>query len=271
MPDPLSAYQSEPPHQADRRLLVAGNWKMNGHIDALTTIEQIASTAMATAGNVDTVLFPPSTLLAQAKDLLRPYFLRLGGQDCSSEATGAYTGEISAKMLADVGASFVLVGHSERRIRHGETDDSARKKALVAIDAGLTPIICIGESSRERTEGRTMEVLSNQIMQAIPRTVTASSFAVAYEPLWAIGSGQPADDRDIEGAHSHIRTELLGQLGMDGHKVRIVYGGSVKPENCGAILALPDVDGLLVGGASLNAEQFLSITAIAAAIAGRKG
>ncbi len=269
MPNPPIEPRNDAAWQSTSRLLIAGNWKMNGSMDALTTINEIAIAATSASGTIEVVLFPPTTLLAPAINLIRPHTLRLGGQDCSSEATGACTGEISAEMLADAGANFVLVGHSERRKRHGETDDSVRQKALQAVEAGLFPIICIGESSNERAAQKTMEVLTTQIMEAVPRTVSATSFAIAYEPLWAIGSGQAAEDRDIEDAHRHIRTELQRHWGLRSEAIPILYGGSVSPSNCSAILALPGVNGLLVGGASLNSGQFSAIIACAAELAGR--
>ncbi len=256
----------KPPHMSIEgfRPLIAGNWKMHGLREDLAILKEVAS-SIATAKSVDMVVFPPTTLLASARHLTSTSTLKLGGQDCSSEPEGAYTGEISARMLFDAGAEFVLVGHSERRQRHGETDTLIRQKAIQAITVQLHPVICIGETRQERADGKTFEILSSQIEEAIPRTVAASSFTIAYEPLWAIGSGQRAVDRDIEDAHRHIRGELRNHWGIAADRIRILYGGSVKPENCGAILGNEDVDGLLVGGASLDAKQFLSIFAHAAA------
>jgi len=241
------------------RPLIAGNWKMNGLQDALTNIKKIAETTLAIADSVDTVVFPPATLLERAAFIARASHLKIGGQDCSSEIHGAFTGELSAEMLSDAGATFALVGHSERRQRHSETDDTVRQKAIRALTAGLRPVICIGESADQKNAGQTLEVLSHQIMQVVPRTADFGVMVIAYEPLWAIGTGLRPEDVEIAKAHTHIRQELASQWGEKGQQIPILYGGSVNLENAQAILRLPNVNGLLIGGASLDAAQFSAI------------
>jgi triosephosphate isomerase len=187
--------------------------------------------------------------------------VKIGGQDCHAEKSGAHTGDISAEMIADAGATLVIVGHSERRTGHKETDADVRAKALAAWRAGLIAILCIGETEAERRGGMTEAVLDRQIAGSVPQGATARSLVVAYEPVWAIGTGLTPSLDDIRAAHAHIRRRLAERLGNEAEAMRILYGGSVKPANAGEIMALPGVDGALVGGASLKAADFLAIVA----------
>jgi triosephosphate isomerase len=232
---------------------------MNGLNSSLTAVEAIASSCEGLKDKVDVVLCLPATLLAVSTILTKESSLLLGGQDCSSEAMGAFTGEISAEMLKDAGASFAIVGHSERRQRHSESDDVVRQKAIQAIQAGMTVIICIGESGKEKAEGETFEVLTRQLTYSIPRVSSGERIVIAYEPTWAIGTSVTPTFHEIAEAHRHIRSEVVQQWGEGGRDIRILYGGSVKPSNAADILAISEVGGLLVGGASLDAKQFSSI------------
>ncbi len=239
------------------RQLIAGNWKMNG------TTAEAASLARALRGGVpgcDVLVCPPATQLAAMAAALAGTPVMVGGQDCHAEPSGAHTGDISATMLRDAGANWVILGHSERRSEHHETDEQVRAKASAAMAAGLTPIVCMGESGAQRDAGRQKEVVGLQLAGSLP-----DGFAgvVAYEPIWAIGSGKSATEDDVETMHAFIRAELLRLLPANGAAVRILYGGSVKPGNAAGLLALPDVGGALVGGASLVAAEFLAIAAAA--------
>ena len=245
------------------RKFVAGNWKMNGSLAALAELDAIADAA-ATSSNIDVAICPPFTLIAPAAQ--RRPDLRIGGQDCHYAAQGAHTGCISGGMLREAGATFVIVGHSERRADQQETDAEVRSKAQAAIEHGLIAIVCVGETEAERDAGRAMAVVEAQLDGSIPRDGTGATLVVAYEPVWAIGTGRTPSVADVAEMHGAIRMKLRGLLGGEGGAVRILYGGSVKPDNARVLLSVPDVDGALVGGASLTAAQFVPIIEAAAAI-----
>lgn len=244
---------------AARRPLIAGNWKMNGlRADGVPLARAVAAGAGGMA--CEFVVCPPATLLAAAAEALSGSRVGLGGQDCHAKAKGAHTGDISAAMLADLGCSHVIVGHSERRTDHGEDDATVNAKAKAAHAAGLIAIVCVGESEADRDSGRTLQVVGGQVEGTLPAGATAANTVVAYEPVWAIGSGRTPTPEQIREVHGHIRTtvaQCLGQPAADA--MRLLYGGSVKPGNAAEILALADVDGALVGGASLSADDFLAI------------
>ncbi|MGN6583892.1 MAG: triose-phosphate isomerase [Rhizobiaceae bacterium] len=242
------------------RPLVAGNWKMNGTSAALPELRAIADGFTGELeGKADAVLCVPATLLARAADILRTSPVKTGGEDCHSAISGAHTGDISAEMLKDAGAAFVIVGHSERRADHGETSRDVHEKAEAAWRAGLTAIICIGETQEERDRGETLSVLSTQIAQSVPASAVAANTVLAYEPVWAIGTGRTPTTGDVAAAHAHIRAELAALIGGEAGRVRLLYGGSVKAANAAELLAVDHVDGALVGGASLKADDFLPI------------
>jgi len=244
---------------AARQPLIAGNWKMNGlTADGIALARAVA----AGAGSMSCgfVVCPPATLLAPVAVAMNGSFVGLGGQDCHPEAKGAHTGDISAAMLADAGCSHVIVGHSERRTDHGETDALVKAKASAALTAGLTVIVCVGEREAERDAGRTLDVVGAQVKGSLPEGATGRNTVVAYEPVWAIGTGRTPTPDQIQEVHGHIRSVVaaaLGQAAADA--MRLLYGGSMKPSNAAEILALADVDGGLIGGASLVAEDFLAI------------
>lgn len=246
---------------ASIRQFVAGNWKMNGLRANLAEIDAV----MAGMGGAacDVAICPPATLIAAAAERAAGSALLIGGQDCHPAASGAHTGDISAEMIADAGGRLVIVGHSERRANHGETDELVRTKAEAGWRAGLLVILCIGETEAERRAGETLAVLGRQLAGSVPDAATPENLVIAYEPVWAIGTGLTPSNDDIQEAHAHIRRELIARFGDDAGGTRIQYGGSVKPANAGEILALPDVDGALVGGASLKAADFLGIVAAA--------
>ncbi len=235
----------------DKRPLIVGNWKMNGLAAALPDIA-----AMAAAGISDLWLAPPATLIERAVAVVAGRML-IGGQDCHAETGGAHTGCISAAMLVDCGARFVIVGHSERRADNGETDADVRAKANAARASGLEVIICIGETEEQRNAGQAEAVVASQLAGSLPDDPTA--LVIAYEPVWAIGTGRTPTPGDVAGIHAHVRARLVARFGDGGQGVRILYGGSVKPDNAGVLLGLPQVGGALVGGASLSAESFLAI------------
>jgi triosephosphate isomerase (TIM) len=240
---------------ADRQKLVAGNWKMNGlRADATALAGELARHARATAGRLacELLVCPPTTLLSAVHAVLAGSGVALGGQDCHAERQGAYTGDISAEMLADAGCTHVILGHSERRQRHGESDADVRLKMLAAARAGLAAILCVGETLPEREAGNAIEVVARQLVGSLPQGVMLDRLVVAYEPVWAIGSGRSATPDDIALMHRAIRDRL-------SPATRILYGGSVNPKNAAAILASSEVDGALVGGASLNADDFWAI------------
>ena len=242
------------------RPLVAGNWKMNGTSASLNELRAIGHGFMTGLdAETDALICPPATLLAHASEVLKNTPVKVGGQDCHARESGAHTGDISAEMLKDAGASHVIVGHSERRTDHGETDSMVRAKAEAAWRAGIIAIICIGETKAERELGSTLDILSRQIAGSVPPTATGHNTVIAYEPVWAIGTGLTPTAADVAEAHAHIRAELKELLSAESARMRILYGGSVKPANAVELLAVNNVDGALVGGASLKSADFLGI------------
>jgi triosephosphate isomerase len=232
-----------------RRKLIAGNWKMNGSLAALAELDAIAQAAAATP-SADVAVCPPFTLIQAA--VQRAPGLAIGAQDCHSRPSGAHTGNVSVSMLQEAGASLVIVGHSERRADQHETDEEVRAKASAALAAGLTAIVCVGESEAQREAGEHVEVVRRQLAGSLPSRTGTGELVVAYEPIWAIGTGKTATPADVAEMHAAIRAEV-------GDGVRILYGGSVKAENAAELFATANVDGALVGGASLTAAQFVPI------------
>jgi triosephosphate isomerase (TIM) len=237
------------------RQLIAGNWKMNClSAEAVALAQGVAQGADGIAA--DLLVCPTALHVAAVAQALKGTAVAVGGQDCHQEAKGAHTGDIAAPMLADLGASWVILGHSERRQNHGETDELIREKTLAAVAAGLTPIVCVGETEEQRVGGQETEVVGWQISGSLPKPFNG---VIAYEPLWAIGTGRTATEEDVAAMHAFIRAELVRQFGDAGQGIRILYGGSVRAANAPGLLAVPDVAGALVGGASLNAADFLAI------------
>ena len=248
-----------------RRKLAAGNWKMNGNRAALAEVSALL--AAHPAPGCEMLLCPPATLLAGMAGLAQGTALQVGGQDCHAMASGAHTGDVSAVMLADAGARAVILGHSERRADHGESDALVRAKAEAAWAAGLSAVICLGESEAERDAGVTLAVIGAQLAGSVPDGATAANTVIAYEPIWAIGTGRTPTLPQIAEVHGHLRAALVARFGTEGQGMRLLYGGSVKPSNAAEIFALPEVDGALVGGASLKASDFGAIvTALSAAV-----
>ena len=246
---------------AKPRPLVAGNWKMNGLRGALAELSAVASGYDAVLrSRIDMLVCPPFPLLSAAAEATRGTGIAIGAQDCHPKASGAHTGDVAAEMLADVGCTYVIVGHSERRADHGETDAIVRAKAEAAHRAGLVAIVCVGETRAEREAGRTLEVVAGQLAGSIPPGASAQTLVVAYEPVWAIGTGLTPTTADVAEVHAMIRRELRERM-TDAAGVRLLYGGSVKPSNAAELMTVPDVDGALVGGASLTAKDFLGIAA----------
>jgi triosephosphate isomerase len=244
------------------RQLIAGNWKMNGLLaEARELSAAVAAGAAAMA--CDVLICPPFTALAAVGEKLHGTGVLLGAQDCHQEPAGAHTGDISADMLRDIGCSAVILGHSERRAAHHEIDEIVRQKAVAAALAGLTPVVCVGETEEEREAGRDTEVVGWQIEGSLPKGFAG---AVAYEPIWAIGTGRTPTEAEVAEMHGFIRAELVRQFGRAGETIRILYGGSVKPANAAAFLAIPEVGGALVGGASLKADEFAAIIRAADAL-----
>jgi triosephosphate isomerase (TIM) len=241
------------------RKLAAGNWKMNGLAASLAEVK--ALTAAHPGAACEMLLCPPATLIGQMALAAKGTALMVGGQDCHPKASGAHTGDISATMLKDAGASHVILGHSERRADHGETDALVRSKAEAAISAGLVAIVCVGETEVERDAGRTLDVVGSQLAGSVPDGATAATLVVAYEPVWAIGTGRTPTLPEIAEVHAFLRARLAERIGAEAADVRLLYGGSVKPSNAVEIFALPNVDGALVGGASLKAADFGAIVA----------
>ncbi|HLZ65140.1 MAG TPA: triose-phosphate isomerase [Aliidongia sp.] len=244
-----------------RRPLIAANWKMNGlKADGAALAGAVAGRAKAAGSALaaDILICPPATLVGLVGEALAGSPVRLGGQDCSPEASGAFTGDISAAMLADLGCDAVILGHSERRAGHHESDALVRSKATAALAKGLVAVVCVGETAAERDEGRALDVVGGQVLGSVPDGATAGTLVVAYEPVWAIGTGRIPTLDEIDAMHRHIRALLASKLD-GGADVRILYGGSVKPSNAREVLAIPDVDGALVGGASLKADEFWAI------------
>ncbi len=241
------------------RPMVAGNWKMNGVKASLVELTKIGSKITEGENAPEVVVCVPATLLSLACEVSKQTPLGIGGQDCHTKANGAHTGDVSAEMLRDCGADFVIVGHSERRTDHGETNEDVKAKVEAAWRADLQPILCIGETRAERESGKTLDVLSDQLNGSLPKTATARNLVIAYEPIWAIGTGLIPEIADVTEAHGHIREQLSKILGEEGAHMRVLYGGSVKPSNAGELLGIRNVDGALVGGASLKADDFLGI------------
>ena len=245
------------------RPLVAGNWKMNGLQVSLDEFDQIgAGNDVALRRAVDLMICPPATLVSALAHAAIGQAVMIGGQDCHSKDSGAHTGDISAAMLADAGATAVIVGHSERRADHGETDAMVRAKAEAAHRNGLLAIICVGETRAEREAGKTLAIVRRQLKGSVPDGMTARDIVIAYEPVWAIGTGLTPTAKDVEEVHALIRADLKKLVCKDeAAKTRIIYGGSVKPSNAKELMAVANVDGALVGGASLKADDFLGIAA----------
>jgi triosephosphate isomerase (TIM) len=243
------------------RPLIAGNWKMNGLEVALDEARAVAAAVDVHPPAARVALCPPATLVHRMAEALAGTMVDVGGQDCRAEMSGAFTGDVSAGMLADCGATLVILGHSERRAGYGETDALVAAKTLAALHAGLEPIVCVGETLSEREAARTLEVVTGQVRGSLPPELAGNAFAVAYEPVWAIGTGLTPTLAQIEEVHVAIRAVLVERFGAEGAGVPILYGGSVKPSNAAEILAVKDVGGALVGGASLKAEDFLGIIA----------
>lgn len=259
-----------------RRLLIAGNWKMNGlsaQLAVATAVAQGVETYVAEGEETgqalppEVLICPPATLLAALSATLRNTSLRTGGQDCHAASSGAHTGDLSAVMLADAGASYVIVGHSERRADHSETSAIVRAKAEAAAAAGLVPILCVGETEAERDSGAAVRIVCDQLIASLPppETITGNALVIAYEPVWAIGSGRTPTLSQVQDMHAALRARLGETVGQEASRVRLLYGGSMKPQNAHDLLALHDVDGGLIGGASLNADEFLAIIAAARA------
>ncbi len=241
-----------------RRKLAAGNWKMNGTTAALSELEALAR-AYPTS-SIDVLICPPATLLHRAAEVVRDTEVTVGGQNCHAATAGAHTGDISADMLVDAGASAVILGHSERREDHGEQNEDVRAKARAAMDAGLKAIICVGESLEQREAANTLDIIGGQMSGSIPDQSTGENLIVAYEPIWAIGTGKVPTLNEIGEVHDFIRNRLERRFGEGvGRSVRLLYGGSVKPSNADEIFGVSNVDGALVGGASLKTRDFSGI------------
>lgn len=247
---------------ADVLPLVAGNWKMNGLVASEAELAKIIAGAGPLAAKASLMVCPPATLVAQFAAASRGSSLSIGGQDCHADASGAHTGDIAAEMLKDAGASAVIVGHSERRTDHHETDAQVQAKALAAHRAGLTAIVCVGEQRAQREAGETLTVVGGQLDGSLPGAATAANLVIAYEPVWAIGTGLTPTAADVAEVHAFIRRKLNERYGSAGAAMRILYGGSVKPSNAKELLGLPNVNGALVGGASLKADDFLGIAKV---------
>jgi triosephosphate isomerase len=242
-----------------RRPLIAGNWKMNGLVASAAELQAIIAASEPLAAKADLLICPPATLVASFATRARGSMVAVGGQDCHTAPSGAHTGDISAEMLKDAGAWFVIVGHSERRADHGETDSVVNAKAHAVWRAGLTAILCVGETRAERDSGKTLEVVGRQLAASVPDGATADSLVIAYEPVWAIGTGLTPTVKDVEQVHGFIREKLKGRFATQGDAIRILYGGSVKPSNAAELLSVANVNGALIGGASLKSSDFLAI------------
>lgn len=246
------------------RQLIAGNWKMNGlTADARSLAQALQSGASNGFGHADLLVCPPFTQISTVAGILTGTAIEVGGQDCHMQAKGAHTGDISAPMLRDLGATHVILGHSERRQNHKEIDETVREKVLAAQSAGLIPIVCFGETEDQRSADGHEDVVGWQIKGSLPDGFADGEGVVAYEPVWAIGTGRTATEQDVAAMHAFIRAELVRQFGDAGRKTRILYGGSVNAKNAAGLLAVADVGGALVGGASLNAQDFFAIAAAA--------
>jgi triosephosphate isomerase len=240
------------------RPLVAGNWKMNGTRSALAVLESIKA-GLRNLDAVDVAVCPPATLISRASVLATGSRIAIGGQDCHAEEIGAHTGDLSAEMIADAGGKLIIVGHSERRLAHHEDNQTVCRKVAATWRARLYAIACIGETAAEREAGQTLDVLSDQLAGSLPDGASGRNLVVAYEPVWAIGSGLTPTTAEIAEAQAHIRRQLADRFGGTGEEIRILYGGSVKPDNAAEIAAVNDVGGALVGGASLKAADFVAV------------
>jgi triosephosphate isomerase len=253
------------PAAASIRPLVAGNWKMNGLTAALAEAERVqARLGQAFAPAVDVMICPPATLISAMARQAAGSRLEVGAQDCHWQEKGAHTGDLSAEMMRDAGATAVILGHSERRADHGERSGDVRRKVAAAQRAGLTVIVCIGETAGERRAGLTLQVAARQLAESLPDGVGAAGTAVAYEPVWAIGTGLTPSAADVAEVHAFLREALVARFGAEGQAMRLLYGGSVKPDNAPELMAVANVNGALVGGASLKAGDFLAIIAACA-------
>ena len=241
------------------RTLIAGNWKMNGLRASLDEIAVIAGGVTPAKAGVEALICVPATLLPLAADKAKGTALAIGGETCHSADKGAHTGDVSAPMLADAGATHVIVGHSERRADHGETSAIVAAQAAAAHRAGLTPIVCVGETEAERNSGRALDVVVSMLRASLPEGIPAADLAIAYEPVWAIGTGNVATVEAVDEMHTALRASLADLFGADADLIPILYGGSMKPDNAAALLAVKDVNGGLIGGASLKAADFLAI------------
>jgi triosephosphate isomerase len=241
------------------RALVAGNWKMNGGLAMLKEPRLLAGMLRDVKLRADVMICPPAVILRRVKSVVKGSKIKIGGQDCHWEPSGAHTGDISAEMLKEAGCSAVIVGHSERRTQHHEGDEVVRRKAQACHRAGISSIICIGETLEERKAGQTLDVVKRQLKGSLPDLATAANTVIAYEPVWAIGTGLTPSTAEVAEVHAHIRAELGRILAAESGQMRILYGGSVKPSNAAELMSQPHVDGALVGGASLKAADFLGI------------
>lgn len=245
---------------APRRKLIAGNWKMNGLSGSIALATEIRDGAAGLPEGVDLLVCPPATLVASVSQALKGSAVAVGGQDCHPRESGAHTGDISAEMLADAGARYVIVGHSERRENHGETDALVKEKVAAAHRAGLVAVACVGETREQREAGQALDVVRAQVLALLDRSVNSQNMVIAYEPVWAIGTGLTPTVNDVAEIHAAIRESLVSVIGADeAGRVQILYGGSVKPSNAKELMAVENVDGALVGGASLVAADFLAI------------
>ena len=242
--------------------LVAGNWKMNGLAASAAELAKIIAGAGPLAGKAELMVCPPFTLIAAFAQAARGSAVSIGGQDCHANASGAHTGDVAAEQLADAGAKAVIVGHSERRTDHHEIDAQVRAKATAAWRAKLTAIVCVGEQRAQREAGQTLAIVGGQLDGSLPDGATGANLVIAYEPVWAIGTGLTPTPADVAEVHAFIRKRLGQRYGAEGSRIRILYGGSVKPSNAKELLTIADVNGALVGGASLKADDFLGIAAV---------
>ena len=239
--------------------LIAGNWKMNGVTASILQAELLIQGLSDSEVDCEILICPPATLVDSLARTCKGSFVKIGGQDCHSNMSGAHTGDLSAEMFADLGASHIIVGHSERRTDHAETSVIVKAKAEAVLSAGLVPVICVGETLEQRKAGQTLSVLDEQISNSIPTGVDGNAFVIAYEPVWAIGTGLVPENSDINDAHNFMRSKLADLGVANSNAVKLLYGGSVKPSNAAEILKITNVNGALVGGASLKAEDFLGI------------
>lgn len=244
-----------------RRPLIAGNWKMNGLAASSAELDAMIAGVANAPERFEAAICPPFTLISAFAAKADGSRIAIGGQDCHAKTSGAHTGDVAAEMLADAGAKLVIVGHSERRADHGETDEIVNAKVQAGWRAGLIAIICVGETEAERDAGKTLDVVGGQIAGSVPEGATAANTVIAYEPVWAIGTGRTPTNDEVAEVHAAIRRQLVERFGQDGEGMRILYGGSVKPSNAAELLAIDNVDGALVGGASLKAQDFLGIIA----------